>query len=144
MAGTKAGVILDSGPLVAYLASDEQYHGWATGVFMKLEGPVITCEAVISEAWFLLRHPSRHLRRLQAMLADGVFDLGFHLEDEAVQVRELMDRYENVPMPLADACLVRLSEIHPHIPLVTLDSDFFVYRRHGRQVIHVISPRQPA
>jgi predicted nucleic acid-binding protein len=140
MAGSKAGIILDSGPLVAYLASDEQYHTWATEQFKKHDGPVITCEAVISEAWFLLRHSPRHLRRLQAMLADGVFDLSFHLEDEAVEVRSLMDRYESVPMSLADACLVRLSELHPRVPVMTLDSDFLIYRRHGRQAINVISP----
>ncbi len=141
MAGSRNGVILDAGPLVAYLAADEQYHDWATEQFKKLEGPIITFEAVISEAWFLLRHSPRHFRLLQAMLADAVFDLQFHLEDEAVQVRQLMDRYENVPMSLADACLVRLSEIHSKISVITLDSDILIYRRHGKQAIHVISPR---
>ncbi len=140
LAGSKTGIILDSGPLVAYLASDEQHHDWATAQFKKFDGAVITCEAVISEAWFLLRHSPKHLRRLQAMLADGVFDLRFHLEDEAIEVRTLMDRYENVPMSLADACLVRLSEIHSRIPVVTIDSDFLVYRRHGKQMIQIISP----
>ncbi len=140
MAGSKSGVILDTGPLVAYLASDEQHHEWATQQFMQYDGPVITCEAVISEAWFLLRHAPRHLSCLQAMLADGVFDLTFHLEDEARSVTTLMDRYDDVPMSLADACLVRLSELHPKLPLLTLDSDFKIYRRHGRQVIAVIAP----
>ncbi|MEQ1840631.1 MAG: PIN domain-containing protein, partial [Verrucomicrobiales bacterium] len=131
---------LDSGPLVAYLASDEQNHGWANRQFTEHEGPILTCEAVISEAWFLLRNSSRHLRQLQAMLADGIFDLTFHLSEEASGVSALMDKYENVPMSLADACLVRLSELNPKLPLITLDSDFKIYRRHGRQMITVISP----
>jgi predicted nucleic acid-binding protein len=140
MAGSKSGIILDTGPLVAYLARDEQHHEWATQQFMQHDGSVITCEAVISEAWFLLRHAPRHLRCLQAMLADGVFDLSFHLEDQAPTVSSLMDRYDDVPMSLADACLVRLSELHPKRPLLTLDSDFKIYRKQGRQVICVIAP----
>ena len=139
MAGSK-GLILDTGPLVAYLASDEQYHDWSSDQFARHDGPLITCEAVVSEAWFLLRHLPRHLRRLRAMLADGVFDLAFHLEDEAAAISKLMDRFDDVPMSLADACLVRLSELHPKVPLLTLDSDFKVYRRNGRQLIPVIAP----
>lgn len=134
------GILLDTGPLVAYLASDDQHHEWATVQFMRHDGPIITCEAVISESWFLLRHLPRHLARLRSMLADGVFDLSFHLEDEATAIGRLMDRYRDIPMSLADACLVRLSELHPKLPLVTLDSDFKVYRRHGKQLIPVISP----
>lgn len=134
------GILLDAGPLVAYLAEDEQHHGWATRQFMRVAGRPFTCEAVLGEAWFLLRHLPRHLARLRAMLADGVFDLSFHLEDEAAAVGRLMDRYHDVPMSLADACLVRLSELHPGLPLLTLDSDFKIYRRHRRQMIPVISP----
>jgi len=139
MAGSK-GVILDTGPLVAYLASDDQHHAWSTEQFHRYEGPLITCESVVSEAWFLLRHSPRHLRQLQAMLADGVFDLSFHLEKEGAAIARLMDRFGDVPMSLADACLVRLSELHPKVPLLTLDSDFKVYRRHGRQLIPFVAP----
>jgi len=139
MAASK-GLILDTGPLVAYLADDEQHHAWATEQFQQHDGPLITCEAVVSEAWFLLRHLPRHLSRLRAMLADGVFDLSFHLEDEGAAIARLMNRFEDVPMSLADACLVRLSELHPKLPLLTLDSDFKIYRRQGRQLIPVIAP----
>lgn len=138
--GASRGVILDTGPLVAYLDSDEHHHEWTTQQFDRLDGRIITCEAVVSEAWFLLRRLPRHLAQLRAMLADGIFDLSFHLEDEAAKVSSLMDRYTSVPMSLADACLVRLSEIHPKLPLLTLDSDFKIYRRHGRQMIPVIAP----
>lgn len=133
-------ILLDTGPLVAYLAEDEQHHAWATDQFKLLDGALITCEAVVSEAWFLLRRLPRHLSRLRAMLADGVFNLSFHLEDEAAAISALLDRYDDVPMSLADACLVRLSELHPKLPLLTLDSDFKIYRRHGRQLIPVILP----
>jgi predicted nucleic acid-binding protein len=136
-----SGIILDAGPLVAYLADDEQYHAWATEQMQQHDGPIFTCEAVLSEACYLLRRFPRHLRHLRTMLAEGVFDLSFHLEDEGKAVAHLMDRFVDMPMSLADACLVRLSELHPKAPLFTLDSDFTIYRRHGRQLIPVICPR---
>ncbi len=135
------GVILDTGPLVAYLAEDDRHHIWAEEQLKQHEGSVVLCDAVISEAWFLLRRSPRHLKRLRAMLADGVFDLSFHLEDQVQAISILMDRFDDVPMSLADACLVRLSEMHPKLLLLTLDADFKIYRRHGRQMIPVSSPK---
>ena len=73
-----------------------------------------------------------------------------HLPDELLACRatagrleafeELLRRYRNVPMSLADACLVRLSELYGDCAVLTLDSDFRIYRRHGRQVIPVLAP----
>jgi len=134
------GILLDSGPLVAYLASDERHYDWATQQFSQFKGPLATCEAVISEAFFLLRRSPRHLKSLRAMLTDGVFNLTFHLENEGAAVSALMESYHDVPMSLADACLVRLSEIHARLPVMTLDSDFRIYRRLRRQRIPVIMP----
>jgi uncharacterized protein len=62
------------------------------------------------------------------------------LASELPSVRTLSRRYRSVPMDFADACLVRLSELHPRLPLVTLDSDFHVYRRNRTQRLPLISP----
>ena len=51
-----------------------------------------------------------------------------------------MTRYSNVPMALADACLVRMAEQHANHTVLTLDSDFQIYRKHRREVISVIMP----
>ena len=51
-----------------------------------------------------------------------------------------MQRYESVPMSLADACLVRMSEIYTDTSILTLDSDFRIYRQYKNQVIPVIMP----
>ena len=65
----------------------------------------------------------------------------FRLESEATAVKTLMARYKNVPMDLADACLVRLAEIHADCVLVTADSEFRdIYRRYGRQTIPTLMP----
>jgi len=53
----------------------------------------------------------------------------------------LFERCDNVPALLADPCLVRMSELYDPCRVVTLDSDFHLYRRHGRKVIPVLTPR---
>ncbi len=62
------------------------------------------------------------------------------LAGEQAQLAKLMARYENVPLSYADACLVRLSETVPQSVVATLDADFKVYRRNGRQVIPLLTP----
>ena len=64
----------------------------------------------------------------------------FHLDSELQAVRKLMVKYASVPMPLADACLVRMAELDKGRSIVTLDSDFHVYRRHGRKTIALLRP----
>ena len=66
---------------------------------------------------------------------------GMHWSEKiAAEVASLMIRYANVPMSLADACLVRMSELYPNSAVLTADSDFNIYRRHTRQIIPVLMP----
>lgn len=51
-----------------------------------------------------------------------------------------MQKYTDVPMSLADACLVRMTEIHPEPMILTTDSDFDIYRRHGRRIVPCVMP----
>ena len=76
------------------------------------------------------------LKKVQA----GVIDVVLDLQTEAAALENLMRRYEDTPMSLADACLVRLSELHTDCQVFTLDADFRRYRRHGRQVIPLLAP----
>lgn len=134
-------VILDTGPLVAYLDQDERHHGWACEQFGQIEGTLVTCESVLSEAFFIIQTLPRHRGVLRQMIRERIFDLGFSVAKEGRAVAELMEQYRDVPMSLADACLVRISELWPDAPVFTLDSDFRFYRRNRRQQIPVIAPR---
>jgi predicted nucleic acid-binding protein len=75
------------------------------------------------------------------MLRRGVVIPAFDLGDELDRVLGLMEKYADVPMSLADACLVRMSETAADPILLTTDTDFRVYRRHGRQVVPCLTPR---
>jgi predicted nucleic acid-binding protein len=80
------------------------------------------------------------LRALDQLLRQGQLRLALNLADELRQVLDLRAKYSSVPMSLADACVVRLSETLPDPLVVTTDADFRIYRRHSRQVIPCLMP----
>jgi uncharacterized protein len=133
-------VILDTGPWVALHCRSERHHGWAVEQFSQHAGPFITCEAVVTETCFLLARAGFDPGKALALIERGVVRIGMQLADEASAVRGLFERYENVPASLADACLIRLSELYDNSRVLTLDTDFHVYRRHGRKVIPQLRP----
>jgi predicted nucleic acid-binding protein len=135
-----APVALDAGPLVALLDRNDPWHEWARAQLDSLTEPMLTCEAVLSEAAFLLEHSDPGHRRLMGLLNEDIVRLAFDLDDHLNAVATLMSKYDDVPISLADACLVRMSEIHDRAHVFTLDSDFKRYRRHGRQAIPLIYP----
>ena len=137
---TKGPGLLDTGPLVSFLASGLRHHAWAVEQWKQLRPPLLTCEPVLTEATFLLKREGRETDALFALLDRGVIRIALAVQEEQADLRVLMRRYRNRPMSLADACLVRLSEIHSAGEVFTLDSDFRIYRRHGNKVIPVRMP----
>ncbi len=135
----KQKVIVDTGVLVAILNKNDSYHGWAIQQFANIQPPLLTCEAIISEACFLLRRYQQSNLLLQ-WLEKGVLSLPFSLQNEIQPLNILLKKYSDVPMSLADGCLVRLAEIYPQSQILTLDSDFKVYRKNGNQLISLIFP----
>ena len=133
-------VIVDTGPLVALLHRRDKYHDWAKSQWLRLTSPLITCEAVIVEACYLSARFGASADTVMELLRRENLRLSFSLGSEAESVSRLLDKYRNVPMSLADACLVRMAELHPTMPVFTLDNDFKLYRKNGRQVIPTLSP----
>lgn len=134
--------IVDTGPIVALLNRRDNHHAWARDVLDTLEPPILTCESVVSEACFLLGSLTGGTDAVLDLLVADVMRLDFRLESEIAPIRRLMRKFANVPMSLADACLVRMTELDPRSVIVTLDSDFRVYRRNRRQMIPTIMPRR--
>jgi hypothetical protein len=125
---------------VALLDRRDKYHAWVKKRLEAIDPPLDTCEAVLSEAAFLLSHLPGGSQALLELIVKGLVAIPFSLQAEARPIQQLLMRYANVPMALADACLVRLTKIHPGSVILTLDSDFQIYRRNGRSAIPVISP----
>ena len=131
---------LDTGPLVAFLNRQDSFHDWAHATLDSVRPPLVTCEAVISEACFLLRHSPAGPDAVFELLHRGILKVDFSLGDNLVYLRKLLTKYRSVPISLADACLVRMTELDSALSVITLDGDFRVYRRLGRQQIPVIAP----
>jgi len=134
-----ASVLVDAGFVIALLSRRDRPHKWAMAQSPGLPPPWKTCDAVLSEAFHLLG--SRGRPALSALLRRGAVVPAFDLAKELDRVLGLMQKYANIPMSLADACLVRMSETFAEPILLTTDADFRVYRRHGRQVVPCLTPR---
>jgi len=132
-------IILYTGPLVALLYRRELYHQWSVRQAAELPRPFYCCEAVLTEAHFLLASIPMGTRRLVELVARGGIDFSFSYAEHADHVGELMMRYADVPMSFADACLVCMAE-QTDSAIVTFDSDFRVYRKHRDQALQVIMP----
>ena len=131
-------VLVDTGFLVALLSARDTNHSWAATVAERYPPPWYGCEAVLSETFHLLGPAGEPA--VAALLQRRALVALFDLDHELERVLKLMEKYVGVPMSLADACLVRLTETEPDPVLLTTDSDFRVYRRHGRQSISVVMP----
>src|SRR2546422_9693765 len=136
MAGS---VLVDAGFLIALLSRRDRHHPWAAAQSPSLAPPWKTCEAALSEAFHLLG--ARGRPGLAALLRRAAVVPAFDLAEELERVLILMHKYADVPMSLADACLVRMSETLADPVILTTDADFRIYRRHGRQVVPCMTPR---
>jgi predicted nucleic acid-binding protein len=131
-------VLADAGFLIALLVRGDSHHGWAAAQAPRHPPPWSTCDAVLSEAFQLLG--ARGLRPLCELLRRRRVVANFDLTGNIGPVLGLMEKYSNIPMSLADACLVRMTETESEPILLTTDSDFYIYRRHSRQVIPCVMP----
>ena len=131
-------VLVDGGFLIALLSRRDRHHLWAASQAPQRTPPWKTCEAALSEAFHLLGAHGRP--SLAALLHRGAVVSAFDFTGELARVLDLMKKYADVPMSMADACLVRMSDTLPDPLVLTTDADFRLYRRHSRQVIPCVSP----
>jgi uncharacterized protein len=136
----KQRVIIDTGPLVAFINRREHLHAWVINTLATIEQPLLTCEAVIVETCFLLRNIYGGQETVMSLLGEGKILISMCLNEEAAVIKELLRQYQSVPMSLADACLVRMTQLYPDSELLTFDSDFRIYRKNRNQLISVIMP----
>lgn len=135
MAGS---ALVDAGFLVALLSRRDSLHRWAVTQAADHPPPWRTCEAVLSEAIHLLG--ARGAPAISGLLHRRALIAGFNLDQDVEPVLQLLKKYADVPMSLADACLVRMTETLPDPVVLTTDSDFRIYRRHSRQMVPCVMP----
>jgi uncharacterized protein len=132
---------VDTGVLVALIDRRDRYHAWVTEHLTQIVPPLLTCEAVISETWFLLQRVKNGRETLLKLLDRRQVVVQFDLDSELATVVALMTRYQSVPISLADAELVRMAEIYANSSVFTLDSDFQIYRKNRDRPIPLLFPQ---
>ena len=133
-------IIVDTGPLVAMLVKTDDHHDWAVARLRELPPPFLTCEPVLAEVAHLVRRVRHGLERFVDLLMSDLLRVKLDLMRERAAVGRLLRKYSDQPMSLADACLVRLAELNEQAVVLTIDSDFGVYRKHGRRMIPFVAP----
>lgn len=121
-------VLLDTGCIVALLDRSEHHHRQCVEVVGALQAPLFTCEAVIAESCHLLRNLQGAAAQVLENVKRGSFLLPYRLEENSARITELITRFSNIPMSLADACLVDMAGLHGTGRILTLDRDFEIYR----------------
>ena len=130
--------IADTGLIVAFARGNDQHHVWAVDIAKQITEPLLTCEAVLAEAAFQLESSSYVL----ALLQDEMLRLAFDCNRNIAPLAELARRYRDRNPDLADLCLIRMSELYPGHVVITVDTDFRVYRRNRREAIPIHLPPQ--
>lgn len=132
-------VILDTGPLVAWLCPRDEHHVWVRQMFQEVAPGSLVCEAVLAEACHLAaKEAVSHARFIEFVRRVRLQPVS--LTNELDAIGALLDRYADAPMDFADACVVRLAELHPDATVCTTDSDFRFYRQHGQEMIPLLAP----
>ena len=124
-----AGILLDTGPLVALLSRNDANHARARRLFAECVPPFRCCEAVVAEACFLMgKVHAAGPAEVVALARRGVYDVAMSIEEHWASIEALLRKYADRPISLADACLIRCAEIHEEARILTFDGDFGVYR----------------
>jgi uncharacterized protein len=132
--------IVDTGPLVAFLDRAERHHRWVGERIDELDAPLLVCEPVLAEAMHLLTRLPVAQDALLALIENGALRIAFSAEEHVSELRRLLRKHRDQPMSFADACIVRMAELNEHHAVLTLDSDFLVYRKHGRIPLALVYP----
>jgi len=133
-------IIADTGPIVALINSRDQHHQWARTIVRQISEPMLTCDAVLSEALFPISSTPNGISRFSDILASGAIQSDFATTANIRELAALIWKYQELPMSFADACIVRLSEIHDGSSVLTIDSHFQIYRKNSGQPIPIIMP----
>ena len=132
-------VIVDTGPLVAWFCPKDAHHLWARRTVGQMPAGAIICEAVLTEVCHLAAKDGIARGKVIEFVERGRL-VPIPLTTELPAIRELLERYADLPMDFADACIVRLAEIQPTASVCTVDGDFRVFRRLGVEPIPLIAP----
>lgn len=135
-------VLLDTGVIVALLDASEQFHNLCARAVAGLYPPLITCEAVIAESCYLVRNLPGAAEAVLDNVTAGIFQIPFQLSRDTSAVKQVIRRYRDRRIDLADACLIVLAEEFSTADVLTLDRDFAIYRWRKNKPFRLLPERE--
>jgi uncharacterized protein len=133
-------VLVDAGFLIALYDKAESEHDISAQVYSSITAELVTCEAVIGEALYLLQRFPAAIRAMLLSLDEGVLSIPFDLAKSARRVLAIMEKYRNFPADFADACLIQMADELDTGDILTLDSDFRHYRWRRNRRFNLLIP----
>jgi uncharacterized protein len=133
-------VLLDASVIVALLHATADRHEECVAAVSTLQRPLVTCEAALAEGCHLLRRFPGAAEAVIANVESGTFEVPFAFARCASSVRALIRRYRDVPASFADACLIQMADELDAGEILTLDSDFLIYRWHKNRHFEFLIP----
>jgi len=134
-------VILDTGPLTAFLNRRDNYHYWMLGQLQKTTSAFITCEAVLSETLYLAGHSHAAILAISGMIREDLIRVYPVMSEYSEPVLQLMKKYSDLPASLADVCLLQMYNLGMGDKIMTLDSDFRIFRDKKSKPLKLITPQ---
>jgi uncharacterized protein len=131
-------VIADTGPLVALFNQADTFHAWAKDCLGRMDAPLLTSEAVLTEVLFLLTPMRKSRAAFEDFCLEGGLRLALDSQAHLESLITLLRKYADLPMSLADATVVRICELNHRSIVWTLDSHFRIYRHLGRKAIPLL------
>lgn len=133
-------VILDTGPLTAFLNRRDHYHYWVLGQLQKTTSAFITCEAVLSETLYLTGHSHAAILAISGMIREDLIRVNPVMSEQSEAVFQLMKKYNDLPASLADVCLLQMYNSGMGDKIMTLDADFRIFRDKKSKPLKLIIP----
>ena len=132
--------IVDSGPLVAFFNQEDQWSSWAIETSSKIIGPFVTCEAVLTETFFLLKHtPKGQQKFIEALSEPEQFSLPWSFKNHYSAVLDLYSKYKDLPASFADICILHMASTIKDSIVWTNNHHFHIYRLPGNKPIPILS-----
>jgi uncharacterized protein len=133
-------ILIDSGPLVAFLSSSEKYHRWVLELMSDMNGDLVTTESVLSEVVFLMKHHPIALHAVHTLVNQGLLLILPTFSESPSECLGLVLKYADLPSSVADISLVYLHSKQNNSVIFTLDSDFLVYKDKSGKPLRLVAP----
>ena len=131
-------ILIDSGPLIALFDASDQYHSEAVNFIKKNKFPLVTTIASVTETLHLLDFNRNAQIDFIEWVHRGAVVIQNIENNDFGRIKELTEKYRDLPMDFADSCLVYLAEKLNLNTIATIDRDFSIYRIQGRRKFKII------